>query len=539
MECSICAEKCNKVRKEVTCTCGFKACSKCIKTYILSSSRFPGCMNCNCEWTDDFIIKNLTYTFYSKDMANKVKSLIIEEEKALIPNDMEEAQRIKVRNNRINKSEKYRVRSTIAWNAYCSVIINLESTKHGLFNSRKYHIVDDDPEIITTFYRYDRLLIRLTDEYISANFNKKVSKVKEDVKLKCQLWKKIYQYYKSGKIIELSKSILNKGYELKLDRMLEELEEYYIQYYIDNHKSYKLRNDRVPFNRTGIKPKENKFIMKCTKEGCNSLISTRYKCEMCNTYTCKDCHLNIGNIDEKKSHVCDEDLVKTVALIKKETKPCPKCSINITKIIGCSQMFCTNCNTKFNWNTLEIITRGAFHNPHYTEYKSKGGRSFREAGDIVCGGVPYPNLQNGELYGGEIEKLRQVSDLIAHIRTHTMLRLPTENLTKLREIRIKYIIGEYDETKWMSEVFRIRKKCSFNRNMYQILDMITNCSVFIMRNFINDNSDMIIDNYLEQKIELINLIKYGKEQVDNLCKIYKFSNSGYLDIKESIKRWMQ
>jgi hypothetical protein len=525
MECQICTEKYTKIRKEIICTCQFKACSKCIKTYILESPRYPGCMNCNCEWTDDFIIKNLTYSFYSKDMADKVKSLIIEDEKALIPNDMAEAERIKNSKKYATKLAKYKKRKDIAHIAYNSVITNLEKHQNGLFDSRLYFIVDDDPDIISLFYLYDRILIRATDTIRRELFNKSIDEIKVDIKSKINMWKTLLEYFKNGKIIHYRDDLFDSEYYTKLPRMLEELEEYYLCYYSCVIKQNLIYNNMNISDDLNNVPRERKeFIMKCTKEGCNSLISNKYKCPMCSSYTCKECHVNIATHDDLKVHECDQNTVETIKLIKKETKQCPKCNINITKIIGCNHMFCTNCNTKFEWNSLRIITRGSFHNPHYSEYKAKGG-ILREATDIVCGGVPY--VRTIGLDPSLKKRLNNLSNGIEHIRINTMRDLPTEDLNKLREIRIKFIIGEYDEKKWKSELFKIRKKCSFNRNMYQILDMYTNCTIYILKNIIIDGVAKSED-YEAQKIELINLYKYAEEQVSNLCKIYKYSNS-YLD----------
>jgi hypothetical protein len=182
-------------------------------------------------------------------------------------------------------------------------------------------------------------------------------------------------------------------------------------------------------------------------------------------------------------------------------------------------MFCTNCNTKFNWSNLKIITRGSFHNPHYSEYISRRGRGrMREAGDIICGGVPYPNYNQNHS-----KIMSSISDAIAHVRTYTMATIPSENTAGLTEARIKYIIGDYTEKRWMSEVMKIRKKCSFNRNLYQILDMFSNCSVYILRNIIDDQGVINDEVYPEQKNELDNLFKYADEEVNKLLRIYKYS----------------
>ena len=49
-----------------------------------------------------------------------------------------------------------------------------------------------------------------------------------------------------------------------------------------------------------------------------------------------------------------------------------------------NMMFYVECHTAFDWKTGKIST-GVIHNPHYFEWRSKGGIIDREIGDIRCG----------------------------------------------------------------------------------------------------------------------------------------------------------
>ena len=77
-----------------------------------------------------------------------------------------------------------------------------------------------------------------------------------------------------------------------------------------------------------------KFVMKCPADECRGFLSTAYKCGTCQKWACPDCMIIKG--DEKDAeHTCDPQLKETVALIIKESKPCPKCGERISKIDGC------------------------------------------------------------------------------------------------------------------------------------------------------------------------------------------------------------
>jgi len=117
---------------------------------------------------------------------------------------------------------------------------------------------------------------------------------------------------------------------------------------------------------------------KCPSGECRGFLLDDHVCGVCKVAFCEKCHE-----PDDTDHVCDPDTVKTIKLLKRDTKPCPSCSTPIHKIEGCAQMWCTQCHTAFDWRTGHVET-GRIHNPHYFEFKTRG----REHGDIPCGGRP-------------------------------------------------------------------------------------------------------------------------------------------------------
>jgi hypothetical protein len=138
---------------------------------------------------------------------------------------------------------------------------------------------------------------------------------------------------------------------------------------------YALRHDTPIITGTAYA-----LAVKCPSVECHGFLIDDVTCGICKVTFCEKCHeVN----DCVVGHECDPDTVKTIKLLKRDTKPCPKCNVPIHKIEGCAQMWCTQCYTAFDWRTGNV-EMGRIHNPHYFEFKKRT----REHGDIPCGGRP-------------------------------------------------------------------------------------------------------------------------------------------------------
>ncbi len=87
------------------------------------------------------------------------------------------------------------------------------------------------------------------------------------------------------------------------------------------------------------KPMKMTYVKQCPSESCNALLSLEntkpngdMECSVCRIACCKDC-MELVKPDEE--HKCDSDILQTVELLKKDTKPCPSCGVPIHKIEGC------------------------------------------------------------------------------------------------------------------------------------------------------------------------------------------------------------
>ena len=128
----------------------------------------------------------------------------------------------------------------------------------------------------------------------------------------------------------------------------------------------------------------DQFIHRCADPACNGFVSSAWKCATCEKHTCSHCR-ELKAARDDPLHICNPDTVASVALLKSSTKPCPNCKVPVHKTDGCDQMFCTQCNRLWSWNTGKFETRG--HNPHYLQWMRENHPNGmpRDPNDVLCG----------------------------------------------------------------------------------------------------------------------------------------------------------
>jgi hypothetical protein len=304
-----------------------------------------------------------------------------------------------------------------------------------------------------------------------------------------------------------------------------------------------LTNLRIQKNRlawahlSGEKPEERRqFIKNCPVEGCKGFLSTQWKCGLCEAKVCNKCHeiksTKDDNEDKVKEHVCDEEAVKTVETINKDTKPCPSCGTRIHKISGCSQMWCPQCHIAFDWNSLRIAT-GVIHNPHFYEYQrsQNGGVAPRVPGDIP-GCEIIPNLYRCIHIWNDVEinipksnvkKLSDMHRMLIHIQNYEITRIPNNYIAAANnDIRKQFLRNEIDEKRLMWFLQKREKGKSKGREIRQLYEMLIACGTDFIRRSIDTNRDKeILINDIESVItEFVNLAKYFNENSHKISDMY-------------------
>lgn len=271
-------------------------------------------------------------------------------------------------------------------------------------------------------------------------------------------------------------------------------------YELDINKLRRISN--IQIGRDTVKAERREFVRKCPANDCKGFLSTQWICGLCKVKVCNKCHeikregtsSEGGNDNE---HVCNPENVASAELLMKECKQCPNksCGAMIFKIEGCSQIWCTQCHTAFDWRTGKIET-GVIHNPHFYEYQRRmnGGVAPRVAGDIVCGGLPnyYTFIQhlnsvlgitrfkvdisNTEINARKIVKaIETIHRMHGHINNIELPRYATNNTIEThRDLRISYMLNHISEDMFKAELYKREKDHDKRNEIRMVLETYQN-----------------------------------------------------------------
>ena len=416
-ECTVCCEPYNKsTRAPVDCEragCNYKACTECVRAYLLGSANEPHCMDCKTNWSAKFML------LLKKNWLNDVyrphrEKFLCDLELSKIAETMPAAERYQA----VKKQEK-----------------------------------------VTEELRRQYFAMKLELEKIGA-------KVNESVRLTSTI--------RSG--------------------------------------------------QSDAKAEKKEFFMPCPAVNCNGLLSTQYKCGICEMFTCHECHEVIGPSKTEHTHVCDANNVASALAIKKETKQCPGCHNRIFRIEGCSQMWCTGCHTAFDWNTGRKVSTDRLHNPHWFEYQRtlNGGAAPRTPGDVPCGGLCTRSQINTAIVTKIMsarraitslhyqvsstdplcETLRYIHRIVENI-THNDVRETRQRIQALRDFteqRVKYIVGEMTKEQLSTYIFRSDKTRQKNTEMLNVYELLSAVGIDFFNRLIDNThtGDVFLQDVTEQ-----------------------------------------
>jgi hypothetical protein len=282
------------------------------------------------------------------------------------------------------------------------------------------------------------------------------------------------------------------------------------------------REFQLDIHARGVKTVDLKrqFVRACPDGECRGFLSTAWKCGMCDKWACPECH-EVKGFDRDAEHVCNPDNVATARLLDKDTKPCPNCATMIFKVVGCDQMFCTQCHTAFSWRRGTIET-GTIHNPHYYEMqrRTNGGVIPRAQGDIPCGGMPTWRtvqrwIEERTVRGSTDERfIRNAHQAHVHIEHAVLPRYRTHPVIDNRDLRIKYMIGDLDEDAFKK---KLQQKEKAHLKKHEISELLHTYQLVVAEVFQRMVASWPSQEYL---VELTTMKDYMNTELTKIARRY-------------------
>lgn len=238
--------------------------------------------------------------------------------------------------------------------------------------------------------------------------------------------------------------------------------------------------------RSGTSTSEtvDNFSIKCPSGECNGFLDSKYFCTLCETKFCRHC-MEV----KEKDHECNEDTKASIQAIKKEAKPCPGCGEMISKIDGCDQMWCVKCHIQFSWRTGAKIS-GYNHNPEYFRWMRETGQNINrnpgEAnGQIMCG-IELNDYTITRIVSNVFHNDKAVVtcfQLLYRFYRHVDYRLNANhqrfqdenNETVLRNLRVKYLLGDIAKDQWkrtLQQIDKKTKKTTAYNNIWRLIQTV-------------------------------------------------------------------
>jgi hypothetical protein len=280
----------------------------------------------------------------------------------------------------------------------------------------------------------------------------------------------------------------------------------------------RLLNDKKNYQRVYIQGGQLNIsaIVKCIVPDCKGYLDNDYRCGLCDIHVCKECH-----VEFEEGHECNPDNVASVKAIAEETRPCPTCQTRIFKIVGCDQMFCTQCHTAFSWET-GIIETGRLHNPHYYEWiRSRNqGNAPREMGDVPCGGLPRWNLVEAKMADLRVSiantiYLREILKMAFQLQEKEVRKFPViqGRNTEMDFVSVDYLAGTVSERVWKNKLVAFEIQKEMNTEQRLLLDMM----LAVLIDYLNSVQTMTSKNEVETMLwELEELRKYYNSCIVNM-----------------------
>ena len=583
--CSVCCNDFPEAGKQVLCQCGYLACDKCVKRYMMSKVSLPHCMNCKGKFSLSLLNKTYGEVFITGEYRKYRKQNLLDIEKARFPESMNAATKYKNKQDfeiqtkslftelkNINRDRDKACKNISRTknefkrkhNIYYGHFINYSTYERRIEEEEIGYLLGYREKLQTGIIlgHNDRInQLEKVEHNIKSHYNggNKVS-LRYDIKLndneqdiidqsindKFEISRRMEKgIFTSGEtklfeklrqqlipIEKLKNDLLQQKKKLKAD-IISIGNKNGINCYFNVWNRFEIINngDTSTSQTTGSKT----ISQKCQAPECEGFLSEDYTCPLCKSKTCDKCLEHIKN-DE---HECNPNTVRTVKLIKRDSKNCPGCGISVNKVEGCLQMWCTQCHTTFDYRTGKKVN-GRIHNPHFIEWARN-----QKANVLRRGNQPLTEQERNRLR--EMECAQELNKIIGadnlpskYVKQVTELyRLTIQfqedvvnktrndtNQSENLDLRIKYLLKQTNEAKIKQSLITRDNKRNKEIEFIQVYEFMNTMMIqsinSIKKNPTEDNIQLSLT-----KIESIR--EYCNTQLKDISDAYRVITSEITD----------
>ena len=556
-DCKICFE--TKNTNKVKCPyCELVICRECAQKWLLMEKVAYCCPNCEKEWNFSFIYNTFPLNFIDNELKPKYAEIcsIIDKQEFLQPfidkynfcKNINNVYRILIDNNITFNEYSFETRYNYPYTSINKPNISdkLLQELHNVYQLVKDYI---NFELFETIFdkRNYHLLYNI---YILYNYLNN----KKDLLNEKYLFD--YQYI----IIDTTYNIKNikeyyKNNIQDLQVLIEDLDNNFTPYKCIDTIIYILTDrigDQANQNIAKMKKLQQRKICICIncQQGYLYKYNTQLICDTCKSIFCINCRekiypdkierivedkielednpkYNSYTEEQKQKHICNPETVSSINYITNNTKNCPNCCKPIEKGEGCNDMFCTQCNTIFNWSDLRITKSST--NPNWIQWLRNQG--------ITPERYNHPDAQLFDVCNKQLSYSDCVTLITKYIPEKYIsmflkfaqlleLKIKPNNQGKMDIYRKKYAFGfitEKQYSKYLSTLY-ISKFFIDNYNA-----IISN-TIFVVSELFKDINlnklNLNIDNYITSMNEIISI---HNEALTNFSKLYPKFNIQIVD----------
>lgn len=258
----------------------------------------------------------------------------------------------------------------------------------------------------------------------------------------------------------------------------------------------------------------------CPKLDCRGFVEEHTdRCGACREQVCRLCRES-----KTDAHVCNPDVLQSISLLQRDSRPCPKCAALIFKIAGCDHMHCTHCNTHFSWNsgeTLAVSTNGHYHDAVHMRAGEVTIRSSAGAGGGDCPSEDPDDIRRHFVRMPDSSNVRRTLWDDYSVVRFTMEKyydanvIGTKRDNTLINLRIQYLMNEITPERFRSAIFAAHKSFECAQSVAFHLGVYVEYLQHYQRKYVHES--------VWDPDEIEGVIRQVNEHLDEVARLFQLS----------------